>query len=378
MVQNEWETSELSILSERNPIKFLGMELTLKREDIYVSQQGYIAELMRSHGLSTGDQSRIPVGKDDAVYELLPSDAEPSEDLVHRAQQATGELLWLSQRSRPDLSFACCILSSMSTRAPARVISMATKMLKYVNHAKSYHLKINWTGNNLVLFPDAAFAPGGSRSQTGWVIVYAGTPVLWRSSRQPTTSLSSAEAELGAILEGSVAMLGVEAMLQDMGEFVEEKVVGSDSISALSLSAGTGSWRTRHLRIKAGWLQATNKESAGPIQVDWDLAGILMVLLMTLGALVVWEAVKWGAMMVFQEWTPGASARKLKRLRKLRDATALAIEKEMNRLRDENASSPSRALQEDAEPRTPPVTTRELERVCVDTIMLMRCEEIRC
>ena len=146
-----------------------------------------------------------------------------------------------------------------------------------------------------------------------------------------------------------------------------------------------------------------------------------MVLLMTLGALVVWEAVKWGAMMVFQEWTPGASARKLKRLRKLRDATALAIEKEMNRLRDENASSPSRALQEDAEPRTPPVTTRaptasptttasqpqgpsssqqefhytqnlgsewtisstptptteELERVCVDTIMLMRCEEIR-
>ena len=62
---------------------------------------------------------------------------------------------------------------------------MATKMLKYVNHAKSYHLKINWTGNNLVLFPDAAFAPGGSRSQTGWVIVYAGNTSI--VAEQPPT-----------------------------------------------------------------------------------------------------------------------------------------------------------------------------------------------
>ncbi|OLQ02805.1 Retrovirus-related Pol polyprotein from transposon TNT 1-94 [Symbiodinium microadriaticum] len=412
MVQKEWETSELSILSERNPIKFLGMELTLQEEEIYVNQQGYIEELMRSHGMSAGDHSRIPVGKDDAVYDLLPSDVEPSEDLIHKAQQATGELLWLSQRSRPDLSFACCILSSMSTRAPARVIAMATKMLKYVNYTKSYHLKISWTGNNLVLFPDAAFAPGSNRSQTGWVIVYAGTPVLWRSSRQATTALSSAEAELSAILEGSVAMLGVEAMLQDLGEYVDEKIVGSDSISALSLSAGTGSWRTRHLRIKAGWLQeaissgmikpihvpgvrqpadlltkalsgerirallglwgisevqqapstprtrtastaaaralvamiccimivtveAKDKEAA-TIQVDWDTAGILMILLMVLGALVLWELLKWGVVVLYQEWMPGASTRKLKRLRKLRDATALAIEKELERLTEES------------------------------------------
>ncbi|CAE7901398.1 TY5A, partial [Symbiodinium sp. KB8] len=332
MVQNEWETSELSILSERNPIKFLGMELTLKREDIYVSQQGYIAELMRSHGLSTGDQSRIPVGKDDAVYELLPSDAEPSEDLVHRAQQATGELLWLSQRSRPDLSFACCILSSMSTRAPARVISMATKMLKYVNHAKSYHLKINWTGNNLVLFPDAAFAPGGSRSQTGWVIVYAGTPVLWRSSRQPTTSLSSAEAELGAILEGSVAMLGVEAMLQDMGEFVEEKVLEDKTFAnqGWMVAGGYKQWdnkanactgretTTYYIRRAHGFYGSSESIGGNDLLYNDGYSrgneqGISGPNTSGLGF----------------GWDPDGVADDIG-LRKLRDATALAIEKEMN------------------------------------------------
>ena len=496
MVQGEWETSELSILSERNPIKFLGMELTLHEEEIYVSQQGYIDELLRSHELSASDQSRIPVGKDEAVYDLLPSDTEPSDASVHRAQQVTGELLWLSQRSRPDLSFACCVLSTMMTKAPDRVVTMATKMLKYVNHTKNYHLKINASGNTLTLFPDAAYAPNGNRSQTGWVVVYAGTPVLWRSSRQQTMALSSAEAELNAILEGSIAMLGVEAMLRDLGEFVQEKVVGSDSISALSLSAGTGSWRTRHLRIKAGWLQEAisnqmiraihvpgvrqpadlltkalsgerirtlltlwgirepgsrtttvraqtvsttaaralvamiccimmvtveAQEGARDIQIDWDVAGICMVLLMILGALMLWEGLKWGLLIVYQEWAPGASARKLRRLKRLRDATSVAIERELQRLSEDTTGSSASSSREVApttprrrspweptpttpatpteplgSPSRPPiiaaspgtraeestqtthdVVDEDLERVCIDTVGLMRCEEIR-
>ncbi|CAE7189850.1 unnamed protein product, partial [Symbiodinium sp. CCMP2456] len=255
MIQQEWDTSDLSILSEENAVKFLGMELTVRGEEWYLSQQGYIEELIRAYELQPGDQSRIPIAKDDAVYEVLPDDQPPTEQLIHQAQHMTGELLWLSQRSRPDLSFGCCVLSSMSTRTPARVVAMAYKMLKYINYTRTYQLRIKWAGNHMYLYPDAAFAPGAARSQTGWVITYGGTPILWRSSRQSTTALSSAEAELNAILEGSVAMLGVEAMLMDMNEFAEDKIVGSDSLSALSLSAGTGSWRTRHLRIKAAWLQ---------------------------------------------------------------------------------------------------------------------------
>ncbi|CAE7245980.1 unnamed protein product [Symbiodinium sp. CCMP2456] len=409
MIQEEWDTSDLSILTEDNAVKFLGMELTKRGEEMYLSQQGYIEELIRAYELQPGDHSRIPIAKDDAVYEVLPGDLPPTEQLIHQAQQMTGELLWLSQRSRPDLSFGCCVLSSMSTRAPARVVAMAHKMLKYINYTKTYQLRVNWGGNHMYLYPDAAFAPGAARSQTGWVITYGGTPILWRSSRQSTTALSSAEAELNAILEGSVAMLGVEAMLMDMNEYAEDKIVGSDSMSALSLSAGTGSWRTRHLRIKAAWLQEAissgviksihvpgvrqpadlltkalsgerirallsiwgmgerkrpSQGGAGTastaaaralvamiccimmvtvdaqptsgttatLQVDWDLAGVLMVLLMVLGALLLWEVAKWSAIYVYQEWTPGASARKMRRLRKLRDATSLAIEKEVNRL----------------------------------------------
>ncbi|CAE7443424.1 unnamed protein product, partial [Symbiodinium sp. CCMP2456] len=46
MIQQEWDTSDLSILSEENAVKFLGMELTLRGEEMYLSQQGYIEELI--------------------------------------------------------------------------------------------------------------------------------------------------------------------------------------------------------------------------------------------------------------------------------------------------------------------------------------------
>ena len=78
---------------------------------------------------------------------------------------------------------------------------------------------------------------------------------MWRSGRQTVISLSTAESELIALLDGAVATLGVEALLQDVGMQISTRIVNTDSTSALAISTGTGGWRTRHLRIKAGWMQ---------------------------------------------------------------------------------------------------------------------------
>ena len=87
------------------------------------------------------------------------------------------------------------------------------------------------------------------------MITWGPNPIAWRSSRQSTIALSTAEAELSAILEGAIALLGIESLLVDLAEEIEDKKVGSDSVSALTISAGNGSWRTRRLRLKSAWLQ---------------------------------------------------------------------------------------------------------------------------
>ena len=352
-------------------------------------------------------------------------------------------------------------------------------------------------GTNLVLYPDAAFAPSSTRSHTGWTVCWSGTPIGWRSSRQSMISLSTAECELQAILDGAVGMIGLEALLCDLDIEPGPKTIASDSTSALAIGSGTGSWRTRHLRLKAAWLQdmvtkgeivprhqpgvsqpadlltkalsgqriqallglwgvqttrtsrasttsstlvtrmlvaticcimmlaveAEELQRDHSIKVDWDMAGVFMVLLMILGSLVLWEALKWGVVELYREWTPGASARKLKRLRRLREATTQAIERELDRLsegkdpkpaigttyHDETPSRESTRLSPSPSPgplpevnsetkyrETTPVRLRpstplsspsttsqgeesedEIQRVSRDTLLLMSCENLR-
>ena len=228
---------------------------------------------------------------------------------------------------------------------------------------------------------------------------------MLRSGKQGMIALSTAESELMSMLDGAVAMKGVDVILTDIGEQTSEKVIASDSTSALSISGGSCPWRTRHLRVKAGWLheqlssgqmtaehcpgavqpadlaarielllrlwgvepekssssmsssapmasskmlvaliccllmvsvQAAEEEERRPrgsgMQVDWDMAGIMMILLMLLGALMVWEAVRWTCLEVYYEWSPGSSTRKLKRLKKLQQATTAATDQELRKL----------------------------------------------
>lgn len=84
--------------------------------------------------------------------------------------------------------------------------------------------------------------------------MYNGCLVSWKSSRQPTVTLSTAESELTAIAEAMLALQSVSAMLQDVLPQREPVQLYTDSTSALSIANGSGGWRTRHLRLKSAWI----------------------------------------------------------------------------------------------------------------------------
>ena len=256
-MQGMWATSPLTFLRPGCPLKFLKMELAVTEDEstILVGQQACIEELGRNHNVLSSYHGKIPVAKENASFGVMEDDLEPDETGIAQAQRITGELLWISQKSRPDISYGCSLLSSLTLKAPYRAIEIGMKMISYLQGTKGWRMAFRSTTKSLTLFPDAAFAPESSRSHTGWMITWGPNPIAWRSSRQSTIALSTAEAELSAILEGAIALLGIESLLVDLAEEIEDKKVGSDSVSALTISAGNGSWRTRHLRLKSAWLQ---------------------------------------------------------------------------------------------------------------------------
>ena len=256
-IRGLWDTTDLAMLSSKNPIRFLGMELSMTESEprvIYISQHGYIQELLRHHELGSSRLDKVPISKELASFAVEKSDVKPDDYTVHQAQQLTGEVLWVSQRSRPDLSFTTALMSTLCTRAPYRVVEVGLKALAYLKRTANYKLRIAWTEGPLTMFCDAAYAPQSERSHGGWLVEFASVPVVWRSGRQGLITLSTAESELLAMTDGAIALKGVECLLADLGIQIEAKEIASDSLAALGISSGASSWRTRHLRIRAGWL----------------------------------------------------------------------------------------------------------------------------
>ena len=256
-IQEEWKTSNLAFLRPGAPIRFLGMELEVNGDQsiIYVNQRSYIEEVLRSYGFTKEDKDKIPLSKETGVFEVMESDVEPTPTAIAEAQRITGEVMWLAHKTRPDVAYTSCLMASLTLKAPYRCLEIGWKVLRYLNATKEICLVIRNDLTNLVLYPDAAFAPTSGRSHSGWLVCWRGTPICWRSARQPSITLSTAESELQAIIDGSIGMLGIEAMVMDLEIDPGSKVIASDSTSALAIGAGTGSWRTRHLRLKAGWIQ---------------------------------------------------------------------------------------------------------------------------
>ena len=206
------------------------------------------------HGIPTTQKDLIPVARDQARFEAEEEETVFTTDELRRAQQLAGEVLWLSQRTRPDIAYTASLISSLCARAPRRAAVIARKCIGYLQRTIDYSLRVFTKEKEIVAWTDASFAPEGARAHTGWIIQLGETPISWRSSRQTCVTLSTAESEMYASVEGALALVSIEALLRELEIGSWSSILRTDSTSSESIQRGSGSWRTRHLRIKSNWV----------------------------------------------------------------------------------------------------------------------------
>ena len=266
-IQREWKTSELTILRPGQPLRFLGMELSVNSEGtiVYLNQRGYLEEVFRSYGLSPQDKDKIPLSKETAFFEVIEGDPEPTPAANSSSTEGDGR----GDAGIPQNPTRCSLYvvtdGINNVEGPTSV--PGTWMQTTTLSSRVQGVGDGSGGRRDRFGPLPRMLPSlrpVARSHTGWLVCWGGTPVAWRSARQGAITLSTGEAELQAIIDGTIGMLGLEAMLWDLQEEAGAKVIASDSTSALAIGSGTGSWRTRHLRLKSGWIQ--ERISCGEIQ----------------------------------------------------------------------------------------------------------------
>ena len=248
-----WKTSELQLASEVG-IRFLGMDIQQSSQGFMLSQKAYIEELVRLHQVPRNRRDLIPISKDQATFNVEEHEGEYSDWELKSAQQCAGELLWVSQRTRPDISYVASLVGSLATRAPRRAVQIAEKAIAFLQRTASYSLMYQGDSSELVAYCDASFAPDGAKSHSGWLVFLNDCVISWKSGRQSTITLSTAEAELTAMSEAVLAIQSINAMLSDMLPRGQRLQLYSDSTAALAIANGSGSWRTRHLRLRSAWV----------------------------------------------------------------------------------------------------------------------------
>ena len=263
-LSSEWTASPLTWASSSEGIRFLGLEIYKGPSCYRMCQWGYLKELLRHHGLAEGPAARTPCPREWLIGEGEFDQTVYDESSLRAAQRITGELLWLSTKSRPDLMHTVATMSSLCLRDPILVERIGKRALAYLYGTSQFMLMFRGEGegpHDVKAFSDASFSPSGGRSIGCSLITYNYNPVAWRAGKQTLTSLSTAEAELIEAVAAIQLLAGVGSLTEEINDKAINRTLLVDNTAAVGLCTDSpGTWRTRHLRVRAGALREAVRE----------------------------------------------------------------------------------------------------------------------
>ena len=97
------------------------------------------------------------------------------------------------------------------------------------------------------------------KSVSGGAVMIGGHFIKGWARTQNHVALSSAEAEVIALVKCSAELLGIRSMLKDFG-MDSSGVVYADSSAALAITKRKGAGKLRHININCSWIQERVEE----------------------------------------------------------------------------------------------------------------------
>lgn len=235
---------------------FLGMEIEQSEKEIIISQEGYIKTLLKKYGMLDCKPVATP---------MVPGqDKEPdsSDDVIESKgyQGIIGELLYLSTRTRPDITFATTYLSQFNIRPEKRHYMMAKRILRYLSGTLNYKLHYDREQGKLNGSSDASWGNGVKmKSFSGGVIQLGKALIMWNCRKQKCVADSTCEAELFAINDVTKNVKWLIGLLFELGFenlYQLPVCIASDSQSAIDvLKDAKLSRRLRHVLLKSQFVK---------------------------------------------------------------------------------------------------------------------------
>lgn len=233
-----------------NPDSFLNVELERTQNSLVIRQEKYAQQILSKFEMDNPYPTRTPI----VIQKGTNTTATPSQrQFPYR--ECVGSLLYLSNKTRPDLTFALNYESRHLNAPKKENIDQVQRTLRYLKGTTSFGIQYYGDSSNteLIAYCDADFANDTSdrKSLSGFVIFFKGGPISWSSKKQPIVALSTTEAELIAATECVKECLFLKGILSQLLKKHIEVKIYMDNQSAMNIiNSCKVNHKTKHIDIR--------------------------------------------------------------------------------------------------------------------------------
>ncbi|KAG8482872.1 hypothetical protein CXB51_023953 [Gossypium anomalum] len=250
---------------------FLGIVIVRSNRGIILSQRKYALELIADVGFGEAKPASTPLEQnkrfttaeyDDFVV-LRGCNDELMQD-VSMYQRLMGRLLYLTN-TRPDISYAVQHLSQFMQKPKKSHYEAALRIVRYIKKSPGQGIFLSAESKTqLIAYCDSDWAacPMTRRSVTGFCIKLRDSLVSWKSKKQSTVSLSSAEAEYRSIASTVAEIVWLNGLLKDICfDQIGPTLLFSDCQAALQIAVNpVFHKRTKHIEIDCHFVREKIRE----------------------------------------------------------------------------------------------------------------------
>ncbi|GJT66395.1 putative ribonuclease H-like domain-containing protein [Tanacetum coccineum] len=182
---------QMSSMGELN--FFLGLQVKQREDGIFISQDKYVAELLRKFGFTDIRTASTPM---DTEKPLL-KDSDGDDVDVHLYRSMIGSLMYLTS-SRPDIMFAVCACARFQVTPKVSHSHAVKRIFRYLKGQPKLGL---WYPRNspfdLVAYSDSDYARASldRKSTTGGCQFLGCRLISWQCKKQTVVATSSTKAE---------------------------------------------------------------------------------------------------------------------------------------------------------------------------------------
>lgn len=266
---------KVSIRIESEVTKFLGILICRdwKKGTLHIHSRNIIDQLLEKFGMRNCNPVYVPIPPG-MILDSPPSE-DPDEGEGRKVQfipyrELVGSFLHLANTTRPDIAFVSSFLSRFMQEPRFVHWKAAKHVLRYLKGTKDTGISFNRRHDRkqaqLVGYTDSDFAADRieRKSVSGYVFIFAGGAISWRSKKQELVAQSTVEAEYVSMAYAVRETIWLRRMLADLKQLktkIDKTTLYGDNQGALAIARNDiSNERSKHIDVKYHFLKQHVKE----------------------------------------------------------------------------------------------------------------------